>query len=535
MPSTSRIQLVVLVATVALAPVATATAAPAAPRAAVAPVGAVAVPPVTELPDGTEGGLVLSPRRDVAAIKRMQSRAAADVAAAGAPAATEPVSGYRTTDGLHLRRVSAPYRPYDDKPVQPLPGTAAALPTQVTTTSGATVTHPVRLAQASFLYANSYRVTRNRAYLDAAVKTAEKLVAIRVDVDGAWFYPYDFDFAVHGDTTQTLKAPWYSAMAQGYALTAFVRLAEYTGEPRWTTAARATFEAMTLAPAKDRPWVTWVDGDRNLWLEEYPRPGVTDSERVLNGHGFAVYGLYDYWQLTGDRRAVALISGGVATQTNLVLSEFRVPNYASHYSLHHEVNSITYHLVHGEQFVMMYRLTDQALFAQAATLYRADFPSRGTAGTVLLTPKARTAFLLDANRKVTQTRAVAFARDTSAPGDRRERLPDGRIMLRISAGAYKGWWFTESYGSAWYAGPKEVHEYRPRPLTLRLPAGTYTGYRYDASGRRVGSRTLRLTAARTLTVPRTAVVDTRNAFSTGTGLPFAGYWVPFTPRMQFLP
>lgn len=535
MPSASRGLLVVLAACVALGAAGTATAEVGTTPTGVLRPSAHAVvlavtqpPPGTGLPDGTEGGTVLSPRRDVAGTKRKQSLSASGVAAV-------PVTGYRTSAGLHLRRLAAPFRPYDDKPVQALPGTAAPLSTQVTTTTGQAVTHPVRLAQASFLYSNSYRITRNPLYLGAAVKAAEKLVATRVDVGGAWFYPYDFDFAVHGDTTQTLVAPWYSAMAQGYALTAFARLAEYTGDARWTDAARATYAALTLAPAPDRPWVSWVDAGQNLWLEEYPRPGVTDSERVLNGHGFAVYGLYDYWQLTGDPQVLPLLSGAVATQTNLVLSAFRVPNYASYYSLHHKVNSITYHIVHGEQFVKMYQLTDRALFAQSANLYRADFPSRTTSGTVLLTPRARTAYLLDGARHITRTRSVAFSRSTAAPGNRRERLVDGRIMLRISAGPYAGWWFRESFGSAWYAGAKEVHRYRPRPLTIQLLAGTYTGYRYDTSGRRVGSTTLTFSSDRTVRVSQTAVVDTRNAFSAAAGQPFAGYWVPFPWRLRFLP
>jgi hypothetical protein len=324
-------------------------------------------------------------------------------------------------------------------------------------------------------------------------------------------------------------------MAQGYALTAFTRLAEYTGDARWTDAAKATFAALSLPPAAHRPWVSWVDADRNLWLEEYPRPGVTDSERVLNGHGFAVYGLYDYWQLTGDPKALPLLSGGIATQTNLILGAFRVPSYASYYSLHHKVNSITYHSVHIEQFVKMYQLTDRALFAQAANLYRADFPLRTTTGTVLLTPRAKVAYLLDGGRTITATRSVAFARNTSAPGNRRERLADGRVMVRISAGPYAGWWFPEAFGSAWYAGPEDVHQYRPRSLTIQLLAGTYTGYRYDTTGRRIGSRTLTFSADRTLRVTQTAVVDTRNAFSPAAGDPFAGYWVPFPHRLRFLP
>ena len=477
-------------------------------------------------------GRVLDPTRDVERIKRNQRAAGALEPLEGDATAdtSTAITGFLTTPNFAPPKLGIPYRPYDDRPIVAKPASTASAGT-VQSTSGTSYTHPVRYAQASFLYSNSYRVTKDPAYLTAAQNAAQKLVDIKVVVGDAWFYPYDFDFAVHGDTTETLKAPWYSAMAQGYALTAFVRLFEHTGEARWKTAADATFQALRHAPQPGLPWVSWVDADSNLWLEEYPRPQVTNSEKVLNGHGFAAYGLYDYWNLTGDPEALRLFNGGSTTMERLILSEFRVPNYASYYSLRHKVRSITYHQVHIDEFVKLYQLTRRPRYATAANAYRTDFPSRYSAvQTVQLTPRATRAYQLDANKAIVRSRTVSFSRNTSAPGNVRLRLPTGQIMLRISSGPYTDWWFPERYSAAWMLGPRDVQRHVPRALAITLLPATYTAYRYDSAGRRSGAKVATISTATTVSTAATATIDGRGAMWISSGT-FAGHWVPLTSTM----
>lgn len=445
---------------------------------------------------------------------------------AGAPPqAAVSVTGYRTTPGLVVAHLRRGYRPYDDMPVVALSGTTAAS-SSATRTSSARVTHPVRLAQGSFMLSNSYRKTGVQEYLDRAVTAANKLISIRVVVDDAWYFPYDFDFAVHGDTTQTLRAPWYSGMAQGYALTAFVRLHELTGDPRWRVAADATFASLDRPPTGGgRPFVTWVDSAQNLWLEEYPRPGVTDSERVLNGHVFAAYGLYDYWQLTGSTRALHLLNGALTTVERLAPAGFRRPGAASVYSLRHARPTVTYHPVHTGQLRYLFQLTHRSRFASYAMAYRTDFPYRMTAGTAVVRAGSRTAYRLDSARRVTATRTVRFTAQTSVRTDRRERVTRGPVALRVSSGPLAGWWLREGFGQVWLLRPQELHRYAPHVLTLALAPGTYTAYRYDSAGRRVGARVLSLPSGARMPATTTAVVEARTAAYLASG-PLAGHWLP---------
>ena len=47
------------------------------------------------------------------------------------------------------------------------------------------------------------------------------------------------------------------------------------------------------------PWISGIDGDNYLWLEEYP--DSDQPNKTLNGKIFAIYGLYDFYQLTGNQ------------------------------------------------------------------------------------------------------------------------------------------------------------------------------------------------------------------------------------------
>jgi hypothetical protein len=88
-----------------------------------------------------------------------------------------------------------------------------------------------------------------------------------------------------------MQAPWYSGLAQGFALSLFTRLYELTGDDVYKTAAQTTFASFLVAGPLQSPWVADVDSGGHLWLQTYP--GST-SACVCNGHMVATLALYDY-------------------------------------------------------------------------------------------------------------------------------------------------------------------------------------------------------------------------------------------------
>lgn len=450
------------------------------------------------------------------------------------------VEGYRTIPGFIPRSTEPGNRPYESTKVIPEPGRTASASTLGHPAAaqldrgvvGGGPAHPVRLAMASFLYLDSYRNTGTASYLTAAVTAAEALLADSVVVGEARFFPYRFDHNVVGDSAYRLTAPWYSGMAQGQALSAFVRLYQVTGEERWRTAADEVFASLRVGPNRDTPWVSWVDGSGNLWLEEYPNPIPARSEKVLNGHFYAAYGLYDYWQVTGDAAALDLFNGAIATLERTVLTQFRRPGRASVYSLEHRYPTATYHTLHEEGMVTLYRLTGLPVFATAAHRYREDFPLRTTSGRVRLTPKVTRLYKVhDKTLAITATTTVTLSAERTVAGYRRERTANGWIMIRLRRAApFHGWWAREVPGQATFLGPTQVHSYTPYPLPVAVPPGTYTGYTYAPSGRRSAARVVSLTQPTRWTVTHTAIVDGRTCLLVRSG-PFARHWVPLTARM----
>ena len=209
--------------------------------------------PVT---DGSEvlQGKPMSPTGDVKEAKARQADARED-AGITAQAASEDITGF-SLSAAYPKAVAPGQRPYEDFALSDPKGFGLVDSSGVRVFRFAGETkiwqHPVAQIQYGLINLNSYRLTKNRAYLDIAIANAQRNIDRKVESAGAWYFPYDFDFAVHGDTTETLKAPWYSAMAQGQALSLFVRLYEYTKDAKWKAAADATFASLRQAPAARR-------------------------------------------------------------------------------------------------------------------------------------------------------------------------------------------------------------------------------------------------------------------------------------------
>ncbi len=434
-----------------------------------------------------------------------------------------PLEAYKLS-GVVQRAVLDGERPYENAPI--VKGITDSTGVRMFLLPGdpTMYDHPVGQAQLSMAYLDHYRLTGLPSYLRLAKANAQRLVDRRVESRGGWYFPYDFDFAVYGDTSETLTAPWYSGMAQGVALSAFTRLYQATGDPAWKTAADATYASLDTAPVEGEPFGSWVSSTGDLWLELYPRWPVETSERVLNGHIYAAFGVYDYAQLTGSTDAMRLYDGAVTTVTNYLMSEFRTPRWASLYSLGHRLPTISYHQKLVNELLYLQHETGNPLFTTWANTLRNDFPWRSSKGFAVITPGTRVIYLLNAARHVVRTRAVRFARTTGAPVDHRERAHGGAIMLHVKAGAYAGWWFPEAYTKTRIRGAVDVHSYDP-PLQATFAAyASIRAYEYDDQNLLVDTKTVMFTEPTQTPVTKSAIVDGQVAYFLPTG-DFAGYWV----------
>jgi hypothetical protein len=259
-----------------------------------------------------------------------------------------------------------PYTNYALEPLQPAyPQDADGVIMYRYAGDGRLYYHPVQMAQKGLTLVDNYRRTGIDAYLTRARAIATRLRDVGVVARRGVYLPYRFPW-VHG---VALDPPWYSGMAQGLALSMFVRLHETTRRGSDLQTARLLYRTLTTLGRAVEPWVAYADGDRHLWFEEYPQ---VPSDHVLNGFNFAIYGVYDLYRLTRDLTVRRHLQGALTTVRERVAS-YRVPGGISYYCLGHRVQMALYHALHIRQLRILATMANAAYFADFADLLESDY------------------------------------------------------------------------------------------------------------------------------------------------------------------
>jgi hypothetical protein len=236
---------------------------------------------------------------------------------------------------------------------------------------GHMVYHPLAIARYGVTLLHSYRIRPDPGFLNRAEVNAMYLINHAVSRNGALFFPYRFRYRLFGRRTDFMRPPWFSAMAEGAALTLFVRLNAVTGEQRWRTAADSTFATFVQRRNARKPWTVFVPrwhGRRYLWFEEYPKAPPTQP---LNGHMYALFGVWEYAFSTGSAAAQRVFDGG-ATAIRHQADRFRAPDGISYYSLRVHVQYPSYHCVHVWQLKLLGRMTGDPWFVREGRRFDAD-------------------------------------------------------------------------------------------------------------------------------------------------------------------
>lgn len=172
-----------------------------------------------------------------------------------------------------------------------------------------------------------------------------------------WNHHFDWEYR------QTLKAPWYSGLAQGQGISVLLRAYKESGESSYLETAQSAFQSFERPIAEGG--VAFVDESGDLWFEEYI---VSPPTHILNGFIWALWGVYDYFIATRNNAAQELFSRGVRTLLHNLhrydlgfwsvyeQSGTRLPMVASPF----------YHRLHIVQLREMKRLTGEDTFEEVA-------------------------------------------------------------------------------------------------------------------------------------------------------------------------
>lgn len=225
--------------------------------------------------------------------------------------------------------------------------------------------NPIAVAQFGLGNYNCFIRTGDQRRENHFLRVAEWLVQhLEQNAAGQWVWNHHFDW----DYRDRLRAPWYSALAQGQGISVLVRAHAYTGVRDFLVAAQRAFEPLLL-PVQSGG-VQFRDELQDVWLEEYI---VTPPTHILNGFLWALWGVHDYWLHTRDPRAQELFAKCVSTiKRNL-------PRYDCGFWSLYELSgtllpmiaSPFYHSLHIVQLEVMHKLTGDAQFSATAGRWKA--------------------------------------------------------------------------------------------------------------------------------------------------------------------
>jgi heparosan-N-sulfate-glucuronate 5-epimerase len=183
-----------------------------------------------------------------------------------------------------------------------------------------------------------------------------------------WNHYFDWEYR------RTLKAPWYSGLAQGQGISLLVRAYAETANPHYLDCAALAFRSFLVNA--DSGGVTFTDTQGNIWFEEYI---VSPPTHILNGFIWAAWGVYDYFLATGSADAVKLFAGAVKTlRGNLHCYDL------GFWSLYEQARTVLpmiaspfYHRLHITQLRVMQRITSENIFAHYANRWE-NYARSGT-------------------------------------------------------------------------------------------------------------------------------------------------------------
>jgi hypothetical protein len=333
---------------------------------------------------------------------------------------------------------------------------------------GRVMDHPVVSAGILLTRLDAYVVSGDQVYLDLAIRHAEQAALAAYTSGDAIYFPYPFDWDLHSFVEFPMEVPWFSGMAQGYMLSAYSRLYDVTRDERYLDYATRTFNSFLRPKGDDPYWTVDLEGGEYLWFEEYAR-NDGPSDRAFNGHIYATWGLHDYWMLTRDERAVALVDGGLTSILHF-LDKWRFPGGQSFYCLTHRERTATYHGVHAGQLAYVFDITGAPVFVQLADLFIDDYPiliTNGAANPTIHVESGTYSLPLAEGLTEEQRVELTFDEPVDLPWDVRGVMRGERVAsVRCPEDPYRHIWFSEIPGKIWTAGKVDsLAWYQPLGLT----------------------------------------------------------------------
>jgi hypothetical protein len=188
------------------------------------------------------------------------------------------------------------------------------------------------------------------------------------------FVAYPFDYRIY---KRLMKSPWVSGFGNAFVLAAYADLYRSTGNSAYKSTADQLVAAFfeTRGGNPQGYWFTAADENGYLWFEEYPHQRDPQLH-VLNGHIFAIQGLYAYYLDHPDANILLYMQAGITTVQRYI-AEFRVPGGIHKYNLSPDAAPDYGQIRNLNQMQWLYDVTGVAYFEEMRALFAADYKASG--------------------------------------------------------------------------------------------------------------------------------------------------------------
>lgn len=232
---------------------------------------------------------------------------------------------------------------------------------------GKLVYHPVYLSSYLINLMEYIKHSGDSAKIPKVEEQAAFLLEKAHFIDSTYMFPYNFryDFL----DKDKLWPPWYSAMAQGKALSVFTRLYWLTGKEEYKEICHQIIPTFWRLKGNSYPWISCIDKNGYIWLEEYP---FEEPTHVFNGMVFAMYGLYDYYMMTKSVATQRLLNGCFLTLKDHI-ALIRTEGDLSQYCFKYDHTNVKYHRIHMSILKKLSELSGEMYFYEFSKLLAEDY------------------------------------------------------------------------------------------------------------------------------------------------------------------
>jgi hypothetical protein len=202
-------------------------------------------------------------------------------------------------------------------------------------------------------YYNSFNQTNDSAFYFKFINCVDWLISNLTYKNNAAFYQFNWQQPWY----PSVGAPYASGMTSGRAIEVFTYAYQLTKSEKFLQLSEALIRGFYI-PIQSGGFT--YKSSKGWWYEE-----IADTEmqtpRILDGHIFALTGLYKYWLTTKDDSAKYVIQKGLwALKQNLHL--YDAGNGWSYYDINQKRSDKKYHKILTGQMKELWEISKDSLF-----------------------------------------------------------------------------------------------------------------------------------------------------------------------------